>query len=184
MPLHRGISNPNLLNFHLKRPEGLGYLELRENEVFECCCRCAPPLDHVGAIDRVGCGRVCVNLVRASARSQRVHSRGRANLCRIDNFNLLPVAQSPIARTTRGSSSSWCPAKRMYNPPTPSTATASVSTKSSRMMARMWCRHSARAFPLMAIYGLSCGMLPTTAAIAFSMVFVTNGTIGTAGIAC
>ena len=97
------------------------------------------------------------------------------NICRIDNFNLLPVAQSPIAHTTRGSSSSWCPAKRMYNPPPPSMTTASGSTKSSRMMVCMWCRRSTRAFPLMAVYGLSCGMLPTSAAAAFSVVCVTNG---------
>ena len=69
----------------------------------------------------------------------------------------------------------------MYNPPPPSTTTASASTKSSRMMVRMWCCRSARAFPLMAVYGLSVCMLPTSAATAFSMVCVTNGTGGTAG---
>ena len=122
-----------------------------------------------------------VNLVRASATSRRVRSRGRANICRIDNFNLLPVAHSPIARTTRGSSSSSCPAKRMYKPPPPSTTTASGSSKSSCMMVCMWCRRSARAFPLMAVYGLSCGMLSTSAATAFPMVSVTNGKGVTAG---
>ena len=74
-------------------------------------------------------------------------------MCRIDNFNLLPVAHGPIARTTRGSSSSSCPAKRMYNPPQPSMTTAAGSTKISRMMVCMWCRRSARAFPLMTVYG-------------------------------
>ena len=122
--------------------------------------------------------------MRASARSRRVHSRGRANICRIDNFNLLPVAHNPSARTTTGSSAAWCPAKPMYNPPPPSTTTASRSTKSFCMMVCMWCHRSARAFPLMAVYGLSCGMLPTSAATAFSMVCVTDGTGGTARTPC
>ena len=69
----------------------------------------------------------------------------------------------------------------MYNPPPPSTTTASGSTKSSRIMVCMWCHCSARAFPLMAVYGLSYGMLPTSAATAFSMVSVTNGKDVTAG---
>ena len=122
-----------------------------------------------------------VNLVCASARLRHVHSRARANTCRIDNFNLVPVAQSPIARTTRGSSSSSCPAKLMCQPPPPSTTTASGSTKRCRMMVCMWCRRSARAFPLMAVYGLRCGMLPGSWATAFSMVSVTNGKGVTAG---
>ena len=36
----------------------------------------------------------------------------------------------------------------------------------------MWRRCSARAFPLLAVYGFSCGMLPPNAVMAFSMVFL------------
>ena len=122
-----------------------------------------------------------VSLLRASARSRHVHSHGRANIWRIENFNRLLMAQRLIARTTRGSSLAQCPSKRMYHPPPPSATIAPRSPRSSRMRLCMWCRRSTRAFSLLALYGFTCGMLPKAAAMAFSMVSVTNGTIGTAG---
>ena len=43
------------------------------------------------------------------------------------------------------------------------------------MIVCMCCRRSARTFRLMALYGFSCGMLPTSAATAFSIVFSDGG---------
>ena len=52
------------------------------------------------------------------------------------------------------------------------------------MMVSMWCSRCAHAFGLKAVYDLSSGILPKSAEMAFTMVSLTNRTIGIVATPC